>query len=279
MKARSLSLGMTWSYGGKLSVDQLDRDSDVVGLEDEVPLVDADCRGRLAGLDRPPQLDDPLARDEHAGRQLRASCQRVARLGEPVAVGGDHPGGGAVRLEQHAGQVLAGLVERDGEDRLGDHVPQRARLDGEGLRLGDGRKLGIVAVGKPDDLELDLAAADLRPVLLGPAHADLVVRQPLDDLVQLPRRHRQPALFLDLGGEGDLRADVQVRRAAEELVLAVRAQKDVRQDGERALSIGDPVRQVESPQELVLSNLELHPSLLELSRSLLSLIYKIIKKR
>ncbi len=137
-----------------------------------------------------------------------------------------------------------------------------AGLDREGLRLGDGGQLGIVAVGHTDHLELDLAAPDLRPVLLRPAHAHLVVRKPLDDLVQLARRHRQAALFLDLGVERDLRADVQIGRAAEELVLALRAQEDVGEDGERALSIGDPVRQVEPPQELFLPNLELHPSLL-----------------
>ena len=177
-----------------------------------------------------------------------------------MAVGGDHPGGGAVRLEQHARQVLARLVQRHGEDRLGDHVAQHRRLDRKGLRLGNGRQLGVVAIGHADHLELDLAAPDLGPVLIGPADAHLVVGQPLDDLVELARRHRQATLFLDLGRERDLRRDVQVGRAAEQLVLAVRAQEDVREDGERALSIGDPVRQVEPPQELFLRNLELHPA-------------------
>jgi len=51
------------------------------------------------------------------------------------------------------------------------------------------------------------------------------------------------------------------RRLAGELRVTAKrlvAEEDVREDGERALPIGDPVRQVQSPQELLLPNLELH---------------------
>ena len=119
-------------------------------------------------------------------------------LGQAVAVRGDHPGGGAVRLEQHARQMLARLVQRNGEDGLADHVAKDRRVDHEVSRLRDGGELGIVAVGHADHLELDLAAPDLGPVLFRAAHAHLVVRKAFHDLVQLPGRHRQAALFLDL---------------------------------------------------------------------------------
>ena len=159
------------------------------------------AHGRLAVLDRAPQLDHALARDQHAGRQLGPARQGPADLGQAVAVGRDHARGRAVRFEQHARQVLAGLVQRDGEDGLGDHVAQRGRVDLEGLGLLNAGELGVVAVGHPDDLELDLAAADLGPVLLGAADADLVAGQTLDDLVELARDHGQAAFLLDLGLE------------------------------------------------------------------------------
>jgi hypothetical protein len=133
--------------------------------------VDSDRAGRLARLDGAADLDHPLARNQNAGRELGPTRQRPGHLGQPVTVGRDHPGGGAVGFEQHAGQVLAGLVQRDGEDRLGDHLAQHRRVDLEDLGLLDRRKLRVVAIRHPDHLELDLPGADLGPVLFRPAHA------------------------------------------------------------------------------------------------------------
>jgi hypothetical protein len=163
-----------------------------------------------------------------------------------------------VGLEQHARQVLPGLVGRHREDRLRDHLAQRPRVDVRQLRLLNARQLGIVAIGHADDLELDLARSDLRPVLLRAPHADLVGRQAFHDLVELPRGHREAALLLDVGRERRQRRDVQVGRAAEDPILALGAQQNVGQDRERAFSIRDSVREIETAQELVLLDLELH---------------------
>ena len=185
--------------------------------------------------------------------------QRPRHLRQPVAVGGHHARRRAVRLEQHARQVLARLVQRHREDRLRDHVAQHRRIDVRRLRFLDRGQLRVVAVGHPDHLELDLAGLDLGPVLVGPADADLVVGQPLHDLVQLARRDGQAAFLLDLRRQRHHRRHVQVRRPAQQLVLALGADEDVGQDRERALPVGDTLREIQPAKELVFANLELHP--------------------
>ena len=71
----------------------------------------------------------------------------------------------------------------------------------------------------------------------------------------------KPAFLFDLGGQGDHRRHVQIRRPAQQLVLPFGADQDVGQDGESALAVGDTVSKVEPTQELVLLDLELHPFL------------------
>ena len=56
----------------------------------------------------------------------RPAGERAPDLGEAVAVGRDHLGDGAVALEEHAGEVLAGLVGGDREGGLAQHLAQHA---------------------------------------------------------------------------------------------------------------------------------------------------------
>ena len=59
---------------------------------------------------------------------------------------------------------------------------------------------------------------------------------------------------LELGGQ----RDVEVGRCDEELVLALRAQQDVREHRHRALAVSDALREAQAAKELVLCDSKLH---------------------
>ncbi len=190
--------------GRELPVDELDGERDVVGLEHEVARCGSRCRvgaSRVSSARRSSMR--PLRGMRTPVASLGPPASGVLDLREPVAVGRDHAGGRAVRLEQHAVQVVARLVQRDGEDRLGDHVAQRGRVDLGGLRLAMARQLRVVAIGHADDLVVDLAGADLGLLWSVLRTLHLVVRQALDDLVQLVRTDGEPTLLLDLAEQLD----------------------------------------------------------------------------
>ena len=151
-------LGDDLVVGRELPVDQLHRDADVVRLEHEVAVVDADRRRRLARLDRAPQLDDALARDQHARRQLRPARQRPR---PPSTAGGrrSRPCAPSRRPTRTARRPGAG-ASRPATPRRWSWRSCRAAPPSRPSnvsRLLDRGQLRVVAVGHADDLELDLA--------------------------------------------------------------------------------------------------------------------------
>ncbi len=115
-------------------------------------------------------------------------------------------------LEHQQGAVegVAGLLVRDGEDGLRDHVLERGGGDAEGAgggELGDG---GEVGAGHADHLGVGAAGADLDPVVVHELDGDVALGEELDVVVQLAGGDGAGAGLFDLGGAGGADGLVEV---------------------------------------------------------------------
>src|SRR3990170_185877 len=89
----------------------------------------------------------------------------------------------------------------------------------------------LISVGHADELVLDLAGLDVRPVVLGPAEDDVLAGEGGDDVVEVLGGDGQAAFLVDLRGELGGDRDVEVGGGQDELGLAVGAEEHVGQDG------------------------------------------------
>ena len=217
----------------------------------------------LAGLGRLGeellQLLEPLLRQDHAALEAERAVQRPLREREAVAVGRDEAEQLGARLEEHAVQVVAGLVVRDGEEGPLDHLEQLLRLHVGERHLLEAWQRREVLGGQADDAELGGAALHLEVVVVRPLERDLLLRQRAHDLVQVARGDREGALLqhlaalLVLGGD----REVEVGRRDDELTL-LRLEEDVGEDRHRALLFHDALRAPERLRKLRDADLQFH---------------------
>jgi dienelactone hydrolase len=109
-------------------VVELDREEQLVGLDEQVLTVDGQADLALEAVEHALDLQHALARDDDAALELRAR-EREGQLGQAVTVGRDHGAELAVRLEQHAVEVdasssAAGTATTGG---AGPEAPRRPR--------------------------------------------------------------------------------------------------------------------------------------------------------
>src|SRR5262245_60543774 len=121
--------------------------------------------------------------------------------------------------------------------------------------IGQPRK---IAIGHSDQLVLGPQALDLGPVIVSAAERQLVARQRFDDIEQMFGAERYAPFFLDVRGQLGADADRQVGGCNQDGLLAVGAKKNVCDDGKRAFAISDPLRGIQTLEELGFLDLEFH---------------------
>jgi len=152
------------------------------------------------------------------------------------------------------------LVVADREQRAFDHLAQHRALDGGIRRLAVIRHLGKIAVRHADDAIGDLAALDLRPVVIGALERDLVAGRVGDQLVEILGAERDAAVARVVALELRGQRDVEIGRCDEQLVLALGAEQDIGEHRHRALAICDALRKAQPAKELGLCDAKLHGS-------------------
>ena len=176
---------------GELAVDEPDRHLHVAAPHEHHVVGEAQRNRPFSRvLQQSPKLRQALPRYDHPlGQAQRPYIPLHQR--QPVAVGRNHAHAGLTRfVDQGAVEVRSGLVRRDGENRLVDHLLQdmgRTLLALLVRALGKNREFLRV---EADHLEHGLAAADLHPVVVQPLQLDGLLGELADDLEQLPRVHR-----------------------------------------------------------------------------------------
>src|SRR5215470_13675258 len=98
--------------GRELRLDELHRERDVAGLDEDVRSLERERDAVLLALDGPLDLDETLLRDDDAGGEDRTAGERPLDLRQAVAVRGNHARAGAVALEEDAVQMKPRFVVR-----------------------------------------------------------------------------------------------------------------------------------------------------------------------
>ncbi len=91
----------------------------------------------------PLQLLQRLAGDEHR-LLLLPGLEGILHQGQAVAVGSNHLDRALLEFEQRAIELKAGLLGRDGEDDLGDHLLQ--------ITEGDLHRFGFANIGESREI-------------------------------------------------------------------------------------------------------------------------------
>ena len=106
------------------------------------------------------------------------------------------------------------IILRDGESRLADHLRKNHWINCAQFRVGHGRKLGVVPLTHPHNLEFCAPALDLQPVVLCPTQVNLLPRQSFRYFKGLPRPYRHSPFLLDSSRQRHHYRDLEVCRCA-----------------------------------------------------------------
>ena len=183
------------------------------------------------------------ARHHKAAVLPLAVLQRLAALGQTVAVHGDQRQLAAVLFKERAGVDRAHVAGGDGKDGLVDHAAQRLLRQAQGVETLHARYFRIFLRVHAHEGELAAAALDVDAVAVVDAEAHKAVRQLADHLAQKTGADNDGARLRDVRRDRGIDALLQVIAGDFQTVLRLQQQTLQRLDrafgGSRAGGRGD----------------------------------------
>src|ERR1019366_4042452 len=257
----------------KLSVDQAHRERHSRGLEERAraALGDLELGFRLPLFrfaaeifGQAAQLLNRLERDEHRGRGLTPAHLDL-HLREAMAIGRHHADDVPVPLEERRVQVRPGLVARDREVRLVDELAKDVDVEGQRRRpLGRARQGRKVVAGHSAERVTTRGPRGLygRAGVVLRRQVERAVGHHADALEQIFDRYGHAAALADVDGHVADQRQVQVGGCHPEGAGAIYREEHVRENGHRALTLGDALHARDQLQQISLGYGEFHPAVL-----------------